>query len=182
MNPQKNRIKLKKRDCEREVKNWRNSIYWHWSLNAVQGLKCKDKYWILGHLPKYLNIDRDSEFTVCKQFLGRYMILCAWLQHSKLASEWFYNASPYRPITQIRRTISVAGEVDRELKCATSSNVISSGLIHICSDSRCAPFNTRLLLFFSHVVFMLHVAWELHVTLRYNNNMHARAALLYVGS
>ena len=74
MNPKKNRIKLKKRDCEREVKNWRNSIYWHWSLNAVQGLKCKDKYWILGYLPKYLNIDRDSDFTVCKQFLGRYMI------------------------------------------------------------------------------------------------------------
>ena len=30
---------------------------------------------------------------------------------------------------------------------------------HICSDSRCCvPFDTRLLLFFSHVVFMLHVA------------------------
>ena len=53
---------------------------------------------------------------------------------------------------------------------------------HICSDSRCTPFDTRLLLFFSHVVFMLHVAWELHVTLRYNNNMHTTAALLYVGS
>ena len=53
---------------------------------------------------------------------------------------------------------------------------------HICSDSRCALFDTRLLLFFSHVVFMLHVAWELHVTLRYNNNMHTTAALLYVGS
>ena len=35
---------------------------------------------------------------------------------------------------------------------------VSPGFHHICSDSRCAPFDTRLLLFFSHVVFMLHVA------------------------
>ena len=35
---------------------------------------------------------------------------------------------------------------------------LKTKLDHICSDSRCAPFDTRLLLFFSHVVFMLHVA------------------------
>ena len=39
-----------------------------------------------------------------------------------------------------------------------SKNKHSVGSGHICSDSRCTPFDTRLLLFFSHVVFMLHVA------------------------